>query len=300
MTSIRMRLQNLMLRRIVRPWLARERDPHKIRDHALKFDHRQGAWPPRGCHVTPVEQVHWSADWIVPESGHDDRVILYLHGGAFIAKTPRIHGAMLGKWVCRTGARAFMVDYRLAPDYPLPAANQDCEDAYRFLLEEGYDPAKMVIAGDSAGGALTLTTLLRIKKAGLPMPAGAVLLSPATGLHESERTSAVTNDGRDPMFRAATLQNFWNMLGIEGAVGDDFHPIDADLEGLPPLHMEVGSSEVLLDDSRIFAERAKAAGVSVKLIITENAPHVFPVMKFPEARRAIERMTAFVNRVMSA
>ncbi len=292
-------MQNLMLKTVVRPWLARESDPQKIYDYSLKFDKKQDAWPPKGCTVDKIDQGNWSADWVVSKDDAGDRVILYLHGGAFIAKTPRIHGAMLARWCRKTNARGFMVDYRLAPTPPLPAAMEDCEEAYRYLLDAGHDPAKILIAGDSAGGALTLTTLLRIKKAGLPMPAGAVMMSPVTGLREEDRHSAISNDGKDPMFRAATLQNFENMLGVEDTEGDDFHGVYADLSGLPPIHIEVGSTEVLLDDSRIFASKAKAAGVDVTKIITPGAPHVFPVMKMPEANAALTRIIAFTERVMA-
>ncbi len=238
------------------------------------------------------------ATWIDVAGARKTRVILYLHGGAFIMETPALHGAMLAR-ICRAAkARALMPHYRLAPEHPYPAPLDDCMTAYRFLLESGTAPENIVVAGDSAGGNLTLTLLLRARDEGLPMPAAAVALSPLTdGTLKSD--SIQRNNGHDAMFRPNLFEAFAPLYVPDRALAQHPYvsPLYGDLAGLPPILMLVGSTELLLDDAVRFASKCP----SVTLEVWHDMPHVFPAFDvLPEAGDAIQRIGRFVRERMSA
>ena len=234
-----------------------------------------------------------SAVWLDADGAGQGRVVLYLHGGAFVAESPEAHHALLARICSLAGARGFYVSYRLAPEHPYPAATDDCLAAYRFLLEQGTDAAQIVIAGDSAGGNLAVVTAMRARDAGLPPPAALVLLSPvldATFSGDSMRR----NDGLDPLFRSSIAHGLADYY-----VGEDLRrhphvsPLFGRLEGLPPALVIVGSSEILLDDSVRFATQAG----DVELQVWHDMPHVFAVMPgLDEAHRAIEGVARFIVR----
>jgi acetyl esterase/lipase len=194
-------------------------------------------------------------------------------------------------------ARALSIDYRLAPEHPFPAALEDAVAAYRWLLAQGYQPGKIVIAGDSAGGGLTIAALLSIRDAQLPMPAGAVPISPWTdlgGTGESIKTRAA----RDPMVGGDRLYPMAKQyLGKAEHTNPLASPIHADFHGLPPMLIQVGDAEVLLDDANRVAERAKAAGVKVELEVWDDMIHVWHVFAkiLPEAQQAIDKIGKFVQ-----
>jgi len=169
-----------------------------LRAEQRKLDARFANIDPR-VRRTPVTSSGFAGEWIDCPESLPDRVILYLPGGAFLFRWPGVHAAMVARWCARLKARALMVDYRLAPEYPFPAAPDDCHAAYRWLLSEGHDPRNVVVGGDSAGGNLALVTLQRVKAAGQPMPACVVLLSAGVDFTLSSR-SMITNNGSDPMF----------------------------------------------------------------------------------------------------
>jgi acetyl esterase/lipase len=227
--------------------------------------------------------------------------VLYLHGGGYYFCSPRTHRSIVFGLATRANAPVFSLDYRLAPEHRFPAALDDATAAYRYLIAEGTAPESIVIAGDSAGGGLALATLVALRDAGDPLPAGAVLFSPWTDL-AATGASIVDNDGADPMFSGPAIAKAAKVyLGDMPATHPYASPVYADLRGLPPLFMMAGSTEVLLDDSRRVAANARAAGVDCELEVWKKMPHVWPIFApfIPEANRALDRAAAFVGRVTS-
>jgi epsilon-lactone hydrolase len=241
-------------------------------------------------------------EWLIYERSPAQRTLLYFHGGGYYFCSPRSQRAIsfgLGK---RIEADVFSLDYRLAPEHPFPAALEDAMAAYRHLLTNGTRPDSIVIAGDSAGGGLALATLVALRDAGDPLPAGTVLFSPWTDL-AATGASIRENDGRDPMFSGqvfARIAPFY--LGTASATDPYASPLYADFRGLPPLSLFVGSTETLLDDTRRVAERAQAAGVTVECEIARGLPHIWPIYApfMPEARRTLDTAAQFVRRVTVA
>ncbi|MER6298738.1 alpha/beta hydrolase [Kitasatospora sp. NPDC001539] len=241
-----------------------------------------------------------------PQAGTDgpgSGTILYFHGGAWVFGSPETALSLTGNLVARTGFGAYSLDYRLAPEHPFPAAIEDCVAAYRALLDSGADPSALVFAGDSAGGGLAVTTCLAARDAGLPLPAAILAFSP--GL-DATRTgeSMDTKEGIDPIFTRAALDHTGAMY-LAGA--DPHQPllspaVLADLTGFPPMLIQVGSNEVLLDDSTRLAARARAAGVDVILDVTADVPHVFQAFAgvLDEADEALDRAALFLRQRIRA
>ncbi|WP_030898728.1 alpha/beta hydrolase [Streptomyces sp. NRRL F-5126] len=238
-----------------------------------------------------------------PDAGADGGsragTILYFHGGGWVFGSPETAMSLTGNLVARTGIPAYSVDYRLAPEHPFPAAIEDTLAAYRALLDGGADPSAVVFAGDSAGGGLAVTTCLAARDAGLPLPAGLVVFS--AGL-DATRTgeSMDTKEGIDPIFTRAALEHTGAMY-LAGA--DPHQPllspaVLADLTGFPPMLLQVGTNELLLDDSTRFAARARAAGVDVVLDVTADVPHVFQSLAgdLDEADEALDRAALFLRQ----
>lgn len=248
-------------------------------DSLLGKDQADMRITPQMCDAIPADWLH------LPQSRHD-RVLLYLHGGGFCFRIPRIQRLMVARWCRRLGARALIPHYRLAPEHPYPAGPDDCLAAYRWLLGNGVLAKDIVICGDSAGGNLALVTLLRARDAGLPLPAAAVLLSPAVDF-AANTPSMLANEPIDPMFSMAVVRWLIGMYLSE----PEFHqepaksPITGDFAGLPALLIQVGTNEMLLDDARGAAAKAHAAGVPVALQIFEGMPHVFQYVPYLAATR---------------
>ncbi len=230
-----------------------------------------------------------------PDVGAPMRTIFYLHGGGYYFCSPKSHRSVVFQLAQRSGARTFSLDYRLAPEHPFPAALDDALAAYRCLLADGIPPDSIVVAGDSAGGGLALALLLALRDAKDVLPAAALLFSPWTDLAATGST-LVTNDGADPMFRGAAIARAASLY-LAGA--DPMHPyaspLYGDFSGLPPLMIQAGSTEVLLDDARRIAERAQAAGCVVEFEVWPKMPHVWQLFApfIPEACRALDRAAAF-------
>lgn len=236
------------------------------------------------------------ADWITVEASAAERVVLYFHGGAYVMGSRRTHRGLAGRVARAAQARVLLPDYRLAPEHPFPAAVEDARRCWCWLLSEGYAPEQMAIAGDSSGGGLALATLLALKAHGDPLPACAVGLSPWTDL---EGTGATARPGAvdDPMLSRRGVR----LSGCQYAADDLRNPLAAplygDLEGLPPLLLQVGTREILLSDSTRFAEKAESADVEVTLEVEEGLIHVWHMFPgLPETHRSIERIGAFVRR----
>ncbi len=246
----------------------------------------------------PVDASGVPAEWITTPGAAEEKVIYYLHGGGYVTGSINTHREMISRLSRAAGARALAIDYRRAPENPFPAAVEDSTAAYRWLISTGVDPRRLVIAGDSAGGGLTIATLVALRDAGDPLPAAAVCLSPWVDL-EGLGESMTANAGTDPMVQREPLLVYAKYyLG-----GADRHtplaaPLYADLKGLPPLLIQVGGAEALLDDARRLAERARAAGVDVILEPWDEMIHVwqFNAAILPEGQQAIDRIGEFVRK----
>ncbi len=237
------------------------------------------------------------AEWLRPPSAEPGRVVLYLHGGGYVIGSPRSHRHLAAAIAGAAGATALLLDYRLAPEHPYPAAVDDATAAYRWLLDQAIAPAGIVIAGDSAGGGLTVATLLALREARLPLPAGGVCISPWVDLTCSGASYATKADA-DPIVRRAGVEQMAQAyLGATPPRTPLASPLFADLRGLPPLLIHVGTDEVLLDDAVQLAERAKAAGVDTTLETYERMIHVWHwfLPMLDEAQTAVGAIGRFVR-----
>jgi len=237
------------------------------------------------------------AEWLRPPSAAPGRVVLYLHGGGYVIGSPRSHRHLAAAIAGAAGASALLLDYRLAPEHPFPAAVEDATAAYRWLLEQAVAPEHIVIAGDSAGGGLTVATLLALREARVPLPAGGVCISPWVDLTCSGVSYATKADA-DPIVRRSGVEEMARAyLGATPPRTPLASPLFADLRGLPPLLIHVGSDEVLLDDAVQLAERAKAAGVDATLEVYDRMIHVWHwfLPMLDEAQTAVEAIGRFVR-----
>lgn len=259
------------------------------------FDLLGGMSPmPDGVRCDPVDTGGVPAEWITPATV-DERTILYLHGGGYVIGSLTSHRALVARIAIAARARALLIDYRLAPEHPYPAAVDDATTAYRWLRAQGVDQTRLAIAGDSAGGGLTAATLLALRDAGDPLPAAAVCISPWLDLAcsgESMRTKAQD----DPILSEERLSGWArHYVNSSDPRAPYASPLYGDLSGLPPLLVQVGTAEVLLDDSLRFAERARAAGVEVTLEPWDEMIHIWPIFfMLPEAQQAIDRAAAWL------
>ena len=235
--------------------------------------------------------------------GTDDTqapLLLWIHGGGFIIPAaPETYLLVVSRLSRAIAGNGFLPDYRLAPFNRFPAALDDCERAYRALLDAGHAPARIVIAGDSAGGNLALGLLQRIAKAGLPMPACAVLVSPVTEMGRVHAPpSRARNAKREALLPIAALQRVDTLYaGDRDAADPELSPLYADYRGFPPLYFLAGEREVLLDDTLLAAEAARADGVETRLDVWPVLPHAFPLFEpiFPEVSAARQDIVAFMQ-----
>jgi acetyl esterase/lipase len=244
----------------------------------------------------PVDAGGVPAEWVTAPGARADAALLYLHGGGYAIGSIATHRMIAANISRAAGVRVLVIDYRLAPEHPHPAAVDDATAAYRFLLAQGLEPGNLAISGDSAGGGLTVATLLALRDAGDPLPACGAPMSPWVDLDQSAE-SYTTRGDLDPMVTAAGLKEMadWYLAGQDHKT-PLASPLYADLNGLPPLLVQVGDHEVLLDDSVRLVERAKAAGVDATLEVGEECFHVYQAFPVPEAEEAIARLAAFVRR----
>jgi epsilon-lactone hydrolase len=247
----------------------------------------------------PVSAGGVSAEWISAPTAERDRVILYLHGGGYAAGSIASHRELAARLSKAAAARCLVADYRLAPEHPFPAPVEDATAVYKWLLDDQHcRPERIAIAGDSAGGGLTIATLVALRDARLPLPAAAACISPWVDLAVTGAT-ADSNADVDPLVSREVLQLFTQMyLGNRDPRTPLASPLYADLNGLPPILIQVGSGEVLLDDAKRIAERARAAGVKVELEVWPDMPHVWhwcaPVLA--QGQQAIEKIGEFVRQ----
>lgn len=293
--SLRSRAFNALLRLTFKRRLPLDADLVALRRHYEKLDARQFRVG-RDVARTLVCAGDIAAEWLSVPASRSERVLLYFHGGSFAFRFPNAHAGFATRLSRRLGTQALIPDYRLAPEHPFPAAPEDCHAAYRWLLAKGYDPANIVFAGDSAGGNLALVTLHRARAAGEPMPACAVLLSPAVDCTMAS-PSFVVNESRDPMLQLASLlvMRRHYVPSPHDYTHPDVSPLFADFKGFPPLFFQAGSTEIMRDEATRAAEKAHEADVDVEIELWPEAAHVFQVVEFlPEANLALDSIVRFV------
>ena len=257
-----------------------------------------------GGTTAPVTCEHVSAggvdgEWISPTNAPEDKAILYFHGGGFRIGSVSSHRDLIAQIALASGCRVLAVNYRLAPEHRFPAALDDAIAAYGWMLDRGLKSGNVAFAGDSAGGNLVLAAMLALRERRLPLPVSAVLMSPWTDL-AATGASYVSRAETDPIHqRPMILALAKNYLGGQGDPYDPLvSPLYADLRGLPPLLIQVGDRETVLDDSVMFADMARAAGVDVDLEVWDGMIHVFQMFsaELPEAHQAIASIAGFLNR----
>jgi len=277
-------------------------------DHDTRsFEQRRGdldalasRWPlPAGVATEVVDEAGVRGLWLAPEAADADRCLLYLHGGGYTRGSTTSHGELAARLAVAAGTCALVVEYRLAPEHPFPAALDDATAAFDLVVgDRGIAPARTAIAGDSAGGGLTVATLLRRRDGGRPAPGGALLLSPWLDLRVADVAGRPTA-ALDPMLSPGDLRRSAAAY-LAGHPDDDplVSPIVADLSDLPPMLVLVGTEELLLQDATGFVRRASAAGSDVRLVEGPGLFHVWPIFPgLPESASAVADAGAFLREV---
>ena len=253
---------------------------------------------PGGVDYIKTNAAGLPALWAVPKGCAEDRVLLCMHGGGYVTGSMYTHRKVYGHLAKAIGCRALILHYRRAPEHVHPAPVDDAVAAYKWLLDRGIEPGRIALTGDSAGGALAVTTLLRARERNLPIPAATMPLSPWIDLEITGET-LVSNREKDVLVQKEVVEVMaTTFLGEGGDRRDPMaNPLYADLRGLPPMYIQVGSDETLLDDSRRLAECARKAGVDVRLDVYPEMQHVFHFSAghAPEADEAIRRLAEWVR-----
>ena len=268
------------------------------RAHSDKWD---DAFPvPDDFTVASARVADIPVEWIGAPGVNEDAVLLFLHGGGYVVGSPRSHRHLVANLSAETGLQALLVDYRLAPEAPFPAAVEDAISVYASLLTHGYEAEEIVVAGDSAGGGLILSMMMAVRDAQLPQPAAGICMSPWTDLTGTAE-SLTTNADVDPTVSKESLEFFsQHYLGGEDPAHPFASPLHGDFTGLPPLLIQVGSVEVLLDDAVTLDTKARAAGVNSTLEVWDEMIHVwhryYPMLR--EAREANARIGEYVRGVL--
>lgn len=295
MPGIRTRLTRLALRALIKRECP-EREP------AIRHLRRTLAAPPLlkrlpvGAHRAPVklDDGLWATRVHTDEARY---TVLYFHGGAFVAGETATYHAMAGYLARKLPGEVYLLDYRLAPEHPYPAAVDDCMSAYRALLDQGVNPEHLILAGDSAGGNLTLATLLRARDEGLPLPRCAVTFSPTTDA-TCRLPSIDGNDRSDVMLTASMIRQA-AAIYLDGTDPRTpwASPLHGEYHGLPPLFFTTSESECLRDDCYAAVNKAREAGVTARLITRKDMPHVWPIFYplMPEAKKDLKQAVAFMR-----
>ncbi len=294
MSSLTARLVKLFSRRMIKR--------HNLSEQALvkhlrkAFNHPPGlTLLPRGVRLSRIETRGFTGDRIATDT--PERAILYIHGGAYMAGTTRTYHNLAGRLAKQLNAAVYLPSYPFAPEHPFPAAVNQCLDAYAWLLNEGFDPACITIGGDSAGGGLTLSTLLGTRERDLPLPGRAFMFSPATDAHGRGPSLDLNNDA-DCMLSASMIRTAADVyVSAEHRDSPLASPCLGDYTGMPPLMILVDKSECLYSDAEAVRDKARQAGVDVTWIAREGLFHVWPIMVpwLPEARRDVDEVVRFVG-----
>ena len=292
--SVRNQLAPCLADGVSIPW-ARRRVEHSSR---LSF-----ALP--GTRVEETRISGLPAAWVrareVPDDA--DSAVLYFHGGGFATGSYRSHRGLASRLSAACGAPFLLPEYRLVPEHPHPAPDDDCLAAYRALLEESWRPERILLAGDSAGGFLALQTLLAARDVGLPLPRAAVLLSPLADASHLDGDSYTSRRALDVFLDPDGIRYLTGLYGAGADTsGDALSPLRRDLSGLPPLLVQVGDHEILLSDSVRLVERAREAGVQASLSVWPEMWHVFQLFAVidPDAARAVQEIGRFARQQLDA
>ncbi|MBY9010676.1 MAG: alpha/beta hydrolase [Candidatus Lokiarchaeota archaeon] len=254
---------------------------------------------PRKAIVEPVSEGGVSAEWNAYPGSLEDYAMIYIHGGGHIMGSVKTHRLFTLELAKVTNLRVLSINYRLAPEHPHPAALEDCVSAYNWLLSLGFKSSKIIISGDSAGGYYTLLTLLKLRDDGSLLPAGAICFSPSTDM--AQTGESVKKNCYTDLILGDLGYIWWINAHIVDADPYDasISPLYADLKGLPPILIQVSTSEMLFDDSRMFYERAREAGVDVTLQTWDDTLHVFQNKpQLPETKEAMEEVRDFVKKLI--
>lgn len=273
-------------------------DAHYLDRRKAAAEFEDNFQAPPGLQIEETVFAGMKAEWLSPTGAARAPVLLHFHGGGYVMGVPSSSRGITSALALGANLRVLSVDYALGPEQPFPAAVNDGVKAYRALLESGIEPGQIAIAGESAGGGLTVATLLAARDAALPMPACAIPMSPWTDL-TCDTPSYKAKAASDPFLTQNSIGGMAQAY-LNGA--DPRHPLAspnyADLKGLPPLLIQVGTEEVLLEDSRILDEHARQAGVDSTLEVWEDMIHVFQMFHplLPEGKQAIENCVRFLNK----
>lgn len=268
--------------------------PLALMQRLVPMDARR-AQLPAGVSRSTVLADSVPCEWLIPEDSPADRALVYLHGGGFVFGVSSLHLQMVAVLAQKMNVRALMVDYRLAPQHPFPAPLEDCVTACRWLFREGFAAQNVVIAGDSAGGHLTLTTLMKLRDDGDPLPGAAACLSPVADLTDKGQLLA---QGYDPLLHPRASKKFQQSF----VAGNDpnnplVSPVYGDWHGLPPLLIHAGEDELLRADALRCESLAQAAGVDVRLEIYPRMWHVWQLnLDVPDAQKSLNGIAQFLTR----
>jgi acetyl esterase/lipase len=288
--------------KLVQMLLSRRRPPGPLDVDNMRMGFTAAALPaPADVERGAVTIGGVEVEQLTPPDAASDRVVLYLHGGGFVIGSPQTHRKLAADIGRAAGARVLLPDYPLAPERPFPAALDWLVGLYEGLVAR-IDPRRLAVAGDSAGGNLTAALLVALRERGTPLPAAAVLVSPWLDLVRADVEGDRRRAEADPIMQPYELVQFRDWYVGDGDPRDArVSPVVADLHGLPPLLVQVGSAEMIVEDSRVFAERARAAGVRVELEVADEMIHVWHIFagRVPEATKAVERIGRFLRAHLS-
>lgn len=291
--SVRARFWRRVLRRMYNEQLAEIADS-RLRETNIAALSR---YVTRGVRIERFEIEGLPAAWLGPKGTSEDKIILYLHGGGYVSGSINTHLILCLPMTQVLKRNILLPQYRLAPEHPFPAALEDALTAYRWLLGQGYHPKHIVLAGDSAGGGLAVSTTLALREAGDPLPAAVICLSPWADLTHSGQ-SHITKAVIEPVLKTEVLKQWANWYANSTPLTHPLiSPVLADFHGFPPLLIQVGSDEILLDDSLKLAEKARADGVDVTLRIWDGLWHVWQALGrlIPESGQAFEQIREFLR-----
>ena len=295
-------IRSFIIRQLSRQYMKRIRLDRDVQVARRSFSKRMSMLPTaRGVNVTSEQIDGVACDWHVPEGCGDAPVIFYLHGGAYLMGSPATHRRLVSYIAREAGMRAVVPDYRLAPEHQYPSQLDDSLRVWQALVAGGIDPASVAIGGDSAGGNLSMATLLALRDRDAPLPAACFLISPwldLAGDGESHRTRSDYDPWFKPEYMPVVASRFCDVSLLRDPM---VSPVYADAAGMPPTLIQVGDHEILLSDSTRLADNIKAAGGRVDLHIWPDMWHVFQyfIGQMPESRKAIDDIARFLKSEFS-
>ncbi len=255
---------------------------------------------PKDVHIKDAEscfgaKLPMHAVWLIPDQLQKGKVILYAHGGSYVYGSPETHKSIPARLASMSGYAALSYDYRLAPEFPFPAALDDAVAAFDYLLDQGYSEDDIVVCGDSAGGGLSIALVMTLRDRGRKLPAGIIVISPWTDLTHSGK-SHISKRDIDPLMATKELRKAAELYAGGGALSNRYiSPLFGDFKDFPPTLIHVGSNEILLDDSKRLAARMVKQKVDVRITIFKDMWHVFHMFDVPESYTAIRRMAQFLD-----